>query len=508
MGSQQQFHSKTFQPKPAPPIQTASLTPRPFGNTHDTPTSALDSTPNLQTQLDLLRRRPSNLHRITPDIPKATIQPKLTVGAPNDQYEQEADRVADQVMSMPDRPTQPPIQREAAPEEEELQTKPLAASITPLLQREAMPEEEELQTKASENSDIQRMDNLEEEELQTKPGEPASIQRVDNLEEEEIQTKPVAGTVQREDMPEEEEIQTKPLANTVQRQEMPEAEEAVQTKPSLQRAIDGSLQAGSNLESRLNSSKGGGSPLPQDVKGFMESRFRTDFSQVRAHTDSESVQMNRDLNAQAFTHKQDVYFGAGKTPGKDALTAHELTHVVQQTGAVQRELIQRDGDDDNKLVDFDHELELPIELKDKKGQTVFTQAAELTLSLNTRALYTAKSSKFKLSFGKLKLATVVSAASEMDGGVASTNTETAAGVGASATIFSARITRPSLFLPAGSELKLGGAWSGTFNFDGSYESKTKPKLVFIIPITKGQYEKSLEVEATPGGGMFKFTGTF
>jgi hypothetical protein len=65
--------------------------------------------------------------------------------------------------------------------------------------------------------------------------------------------------------------------------------------------------------------------------------------------------MNRDLNAQAFTHKQDVYFGAGKAPAKDALTAHELTHVVQQTGGIQRRIqaydaknrtepmIQRDG---------------------------------------------------------------------------------------------------------------------------------------------------------------------
>ena len=35
------------------------------------------------------------------------IQAKLTIGQPNDKYEQEADRVAEQVMSMPD----PQIQR-------------------------------------------------------------------------------------------------------------------------------------------------------------------------------------------------------------------------------------------------------------------------------------------------------------------------------------------------------------------------------------------------------------
>ncbi|MBL4661751.1 MAG: hypothetical protein JKY19_15430, partial [Alcanivoracaceae bacterium] len=32
---------------------------------------------------------------------KAILQPKLKIGAPNDKYEQEADRVADQVMHMP-----------------------------------------------------------------------------------------------------------------------------------------------------------------------------------------------------------------------------------------------------------------------------------------------------------------------------------------------------------------------------------------------------------------------
>jgi hypothetical protein len=51
--------------------------------------------------------------------------------------------------------------------------------------------------------------------------------------------------------------------------------------------------------------------------------------------------MNRELNAQAFTNGSDIYFGAGKyspssSDGK-RLLAHELTHVVQQTGGVQRQ---------------------------------------------------------------------------------------------------------------------------------------------------------------------------
>jgi hypothetical protein len=68
----------------------------------------------------------------------------------------------------------------------------------------------------------------------------------------------------------------------------------------------------------------------------MEPRFGADFSQVRVHTDSQAIQMNQAVGAQAFTHGSDIYFGAGKSPGISDLTAHELTHVVQQTGAVQQ----------------------------------------------------------------------------------------------------------------------------------------------------------------------------
>ncbi|MFN6482026.1 MULTISPECIES: DUF4157 domain-containing protein [unclassified Nostoc] len=111
--------------------------------------------------------------------------------------------------------------------------------------------------------------------------------------------------------------------------------EKLQTKRSLQRYTN-DMQAGDNIESRLNSSKGGGSTLPSDVRSFMEPRFGYDFSQVRVHTGAEAVQMNQELGAQAFTHGNDVYFGAGKSPGNNELTAHELTHVVQQTGALER----------------------------------------------------------------------------------------------------------------------------------------------------------------------------
>lgn len=74
------------------------------------------------------------------------LQTKLTIGAPDDIYEQEADRVAEQVMRMP----YPKIQREMnerdeeQKEEEKIQAKPLTTTITPLIQREVKKEIEKV----------------------------------------------------------------------------------------------------------------------------------------------------------------------------------------------------------------------------------------------------------------------------------------------------------------------------------------------------------------------------
>jgi hypothetical protein len=83
------------------------------------------------------------------------IQTKLKIGKPGDKYEQEADRIADEVMRMPE----PQLQQLGEPvegekEEEAIQTKPIADEITPLVQRQVELEEEEkvLQTKRASNA--------------------------------------------------------------------------------------------------------------------------------------------------------------------------------------------------------------------------------------------------------------------------------------------------------------------------------------------------------------------
>jgi hypothetical protein len=192
----------------------------------------------------------------------AGVQTKLTVGAVGDKYEQEADRVAAQVMRMSIAPDHSPQVQRFGEEDNPVMRWSLAQSITPVVHR-----------------------------------------RVD---------------------------------------------EQVQMRSLVQRAFQaGGNEASGDLESRLNASKSGGSALAPEVRAFMEPRFGADFSAVRVHTGGEAVQMNRELGAQAFTHGSDVYFGAGKEPGNNALTAHELTHVVQQTSSTNSPIQRECGVDES-----------------------------------------------------------------------------------------------------------------------------------------------------------------
>ncbi|MBN8455935.1 DUF4157 domain-containing protein [Accumulibacter sp.] len=75
-----------------------------------------------------------------------------------------------------------------------------------------------------------------------------------------------------------------------------------------------------------------GRALDGATRSFMEQRFGADFGHVRVHTDWQAAQLNRDLRARAFTQGSDIFYGAGHGPGRDQLTAHELAHVVQQSG--------------------------------------------------------------------------------------------------------------------------------------------------------------------------------
>lgn len=79
-----------------------------------------------------------------------------------------------------------------------------------------------------------------------------------------------------------------------------------------------------------------GRPLPAGVREMFEASFGADFAAVRVHTGNAADAVTRDEGAEAFTSGRDIFFRLGRyAPSAEsgrALIAHELTHVLQQTG--------------------------------------------------------------------------------------------------------------------------------------------------------------------------------
>jgi uncharacterized protein DUF4157 len=92
---------------------------------------------------------------------------------------------------------------------------------------------------------------------------------------------------------------------------------------------------GAGNPAAIQAQLGSGQALDAGVRSRMESAFGYDFSRVRVHTDAKAAELSSDLRARAFTIGSDVAFRAGEyRPGTligDALIAHELAHVVQQS---------------------------------------------------------------------------------------------------------------------------------------------------------------------------------
>ncbi|MBW7899572.1 hypothetical protein B188_00300 [Candidatus Brocadiaceae bacterium B188] len=207
------------------------------------------------------------------------VQMKMAVNKPGDKLEQEADKMAGNVMRMPS---------SASPVKEEK------------LQRQA---DDKLQKKEEEK--IQKA-AIPEEKIQKKDGD--KIQKA-TTPEEKVQKK------------KDEKIQN-----------VTAKEEKLQRKGS-----DGTSLVGDSTQSAIQGQTTGGQPLSSDVRNFMEPRFNADFSNVRIHNDAESAGLSNQLSARAFTYQNHIFFSRdqyqpGTSEGRQLL-AHELTHTIQQ-GAV------------------------------------------------------------------------------------------------------------------------------------------------------------------------------
>jgi len=218
------------------------------------------------------------LNRKETDAAPAYLQAKLNVSAPEDPHEKEADQVADNVMRMP-------VQRSSDNQSENADRKINRASL--------------------------------------KPG----ITPV---------TRAIARVVSRDSL--------KPGEQEIHRASLKPGEDAIQRMSDDDSPDSGSVAEAetaapesSKVENRINAKRGQGERLPDAVLADMESRFGRDFSAVRIHTDKDSSEMSRDIEAKAFTVGNDIFFGSGRFDANSddgrRLLAHELTHVAQQQQA-------------------------------------------------------------------------------------------------------------------------------------------------------------------------------
>jgi len=268
------------------------------------------------------------------------IQARLKIGASDDTYEREADQMADRVMRMP----ASSVMRQTGEEENEgmVQSKPLVDQITPLVQRQAdstkIVSKVQRQSDKEEEAGVQRQIDEDEERIQAKPFVQYKGCSVCGPDDETDSGYIEKKTIQRVSQEEAEKLQTKLILQRQSEQEHTDEsdDEKLQAKKVEEDDDTYDRNLASSMESRLSSSLGGGRSLPNNTRSHMESAFGADFSGVRIHTDQQAVQMNQELGAKAFTHGQDIYFNANQySPDSYSgrkLMAHELTHVIQQSG--------------------------------------------------------------------------------------------------------------------------------------------------------------------------------
>ena len=163
-----------------------------------------------------------------------------------------------------------------------------------------------------------------------------------------------------------------------------------------QRSGDGSFEIDEGTVSRINQERSGGQPLEGGLQKDMGESMDHDFSGVRVHTSPEADDLSQQIGAKAFTTGQDIFLREGAydphSGGGQELLAHELTHVVQQsggtagsggpmtvtapgdayeqeadavantvTGAGAESQAQRQAEDDAVQMQVDEEEELPIQ---------------------------------------------------------------------------------------------------------------------------------------------------
>jgi len=294
------------------------------------------------------------------------IQAKLQIGQPDDEYEREADQVAEQVLRKPEQEMTNLSQTAAG------QVQPFTSKREDELQRQAMPEEEKrkrpeeegmMQMKSAGPVNPVQLQAMSEEEKRKRPEEEGMMQ---------MKQAGVSGSVQRQTMnPEEEERKKR-----IEEEGSVQAKEESGETPSMS----------SSVESQVNSMRGRGEQLPENTRAYFETRLGRDFGEVRVHKGAQAAESAKAINAKAFTTGKDIVLGAGEyapetTEGKKLL-AHELTHVVQQ-GSLSNRVQRYEAGEHAQFGETQTELQTafaPISYVVQKGDRLSALAAKFGLT--------------------------------------------------------------------------------------------------------------------------------
>ena len=294
---------------------------------------------------------------------KVFFQAKHEVNSPDDQYEQEADHVANAVVNNKSnkkakqgKPISS-IQRLAtSTEDEKLGTNDARMErdkedkLKPVQKMGEHKKEDEMKgvQEKSEGAEKEKEKPVQKMGEHKKEDEMKGVQKKSEGAEKEKE-KPVQKMGEHKKEDEMKGIQKKGEGPEKEKekpiQKMDEHEKEKDKKgatAAIQKKESGNTpKASQRVNHGIENSAGKGAVLPTKTLKEMNSSFGTDFRNVRIHNDNEAAGMNKDLQAQAFTHGNDIYFNSGKYDPETAsgkfLLAHELTHVVQQNGMISRQ---------------------------------------------------------------------------------------------------------------------------------------------------------------------------
>lgn len=322
---------RQYTPKPAQDTSVLSseklLQTRPFQpeiNNNQQAPQLQEETEALTGSFDLTQRLSSFDPQPISTLSQS-LQAKLAIGEPNDKYEQEADRVAHDV-----------VQRIHKTDDANDGYHPLgqlgkhadAVRRKAILQRETMLEEED--------------------ELQMKPLE----------------------TLQREVLEEDDELQMKPL---VQRKGTEGGAASAEVEQGINRARSGGQSLAPKLQAQM------GQAIGADFSGV---RVHTD---ARADALNRSVGARAFTTGQDLFFKQGEYQPGSR--GGQELIAHELTHVVQQNRkpsakeSVQRSLDPTFGDEN-----YRREASINLKFEEEVGKALISDAQVKNYALAIRNL--------------------------------------------------------------------------------------------------------------------------